>query len=138
MSNTTTNISVSKFSIDPLTGEQTSVNVSVSSDDTELLRLLSLAGFSNPVVPTPQVIEFQPDEVEIADSEEFVPEQADYDYGNNPTSRKGYELELDPYEYTGTAREPVRYTPARMADNPLESKSFIQYLDKVLTEKSKK
>ena len=69
-------------------------------------------------------------------------ENADFDYGNNPTSHKGFEYDIDPYKYQGDAELDVRYTPAKSADNPLpyirEGKGFVTYLKEVEDKKSKK
>lgn len=142
------NVNISSSDIDPATGEGVTTNVSISTSDTqELYRLLSLAGLTPDAtdgmeISTPVVVSSDDiiDDVDdgMDDVEEIVPEQADYDYGKNPTSRKGHQLPIDPYEYEGTAREPVRYTPARMADNPLEGKTFMDYLGKVLKENNRK
>jgi hypothetical protein len=77
-----------------------------------------------------------------------VDEQADYDYGRNPTSRKGHVSGFNPYDYEGTADEPVRSVPARSGDNPLkglkpatpqirEDKKLGQYLKEVECKKGK-
>lgn len=133
------NVNIGTSDVDPATGEGISTNINISTSQTsELFRLLSLAGLN------PSDISVDPSEVEVIDTpddyegDEIVPEQADYDYGKNPTSRKGHELAIDPYEYEGTAKEPVNYTPARMADNPLEGKTFMDYLGKVLKENKRK
>ena len=140
------NVNISSSDIDPVTGEGVSTNISIStSDKQDLIRLLSLAGLTPDSIDdveysAPEVISGSDAELDSDDEVEdevIVPEQADYDYGNNPTSRKGHQLPIDPYEYEGTAREPVRYTPARMSDNPLEGRSFMDYLSKVLQENNK-
>lgn len=139
------NVNISTSDVDPETGEGISTNISIStSDQQELYRLLSLAGLTpdstdGMEISTPVVVSAD-DIVDdgMDDMEEIVPEQADYDYGKNPTSRKGYQLPIDPYDYEGTADEPVRYTPTRMADNPLEGKTFMDYLGKVLKENNRK
>lgn len=110
-------------------------NISIStSNQEELMRLMTLAGLT-PCAVDSLSIPSDPESVEIIDE---LPEEADYDYGDNPTSRKGRELDIDPYDYEGTAREPVRYTPARMSDNPLESRSFLSYLNNIINESNKK
>lgn len=130
------NINISSDDTDPVTGEGIFTSTSIStSDPDELFRLLSLAGLSPSSIES--FSQNNNDEV-VIDDEEIVPEQADYDYGKNPTSRKGHEMPIDPYEYEGTAREPVRYVPARTSDNPLEGKSFFHYLDKILAESENK
>lgn len=139
------NISIGSSDIDPITGEGISTNININtSDKSELFRLLTLAGLSPDTIDVeysePVTISGEDgSDVSIDDieDEEIVPEQADYDYGKNPTSRKGHQLSIDPYEYEGTANEPVRYTPARMADNPLEGKSFLSYLNNIINEKRK-
>lgn len=101
----------------------------------ELARMLALAGVpgSAPAAPVVDVTDVPADAglptdmpvevpavqdntevegpVEIADESE--------DYGNEPSSRKGYEV-ADPRDVsTVSARTPVRYTPARSGDNPM-------------------
>jgi hypothetical protein len=77
-----------------------------------------------------------------------VEEQADYDYGVNPTSRKGFKSGFNPYDYEGTADEPVRAVPAKSGDNPLkgirsanphirEDKKLGEYLKEVEYKKGK-
>jgi hypothetical protein len=88
------------------------------------------------------------DEEDVEDDKKEVEENADYDYGINPSSRKGFASGFNPYDYEGTADEQLRNVPARMADNPLkgiksgnphisENRSLIQYLQEVEDKKAK-
>jgi hypothetical protein len=57
-------------------------------------------------------------------------EQSEFDYGDEPTSRKGFRYDFNPYGYEGTAQMPQRITDARFGDNPLAAydyKSFHEY-----------
>ncbi len=94
----------------------------------ELLKLAGVSGKCDTVEPTGDV---------AVDSMIPIPgqtdENADHDYGINPTSRKGYVYDVDPYKYQGDAEIPTRYVPAKSADNPLvkEGKPFISYLKEI-------
>lgn len=107
----------------------------------ELAKLLKLAGVEKHEESPEHGVETDANgafDVEVGDDGTIclpTDENADYDYGANPTSRKGYAYDIDPYKYQGDAEIPIRYTPARMADNPLlrfhETRSFASYLQEV-------
>jgi hypothetical protein len=112
----------------------------------ELAQLLKLAGISPMAAPDDpeKLANFPPQDdadcmdVDVDSDGSLVPteENADYDYGINPTSRKGYEYNTDPYQYQGNAQIPVRYVPAKSGDNPLPLwnegiKQFSTYLKEV-------
>src|SRR5689334_954884 len=81
----------------------------------ELARLLALAGVSDAATPADSPIEPEAPghndcmDVEVDSDGALVQadENADYDYGINPTSRKGYDYNTDPYQYQGNAQIPV-------------------------------
>src|SRR4051794_4619964 len=86
---------------------------SVEADSLEeIAQLLKLAGISP--VSQPDVPEIATDnngafDVDVDDEGSIsIPtdENADYDYGINPTSRKGHEYNTDPYQYQGNAQIP--------------------------------
>lgn len=119
-------------------GEETHTQMKFNSL-TELAKLLKLAGVSD--MPDSSVTTPEPSgacEVDISsDGSISMPtdECADYDYGNNITSRKGFVYNVDPYTYQGDASDITHPVSARSGDNPLrrvgESKSFDQYLKEV-------
>jgi hypothetical protein len=133
-----------------MTGEVT-LNVANDQNETmqfnslsELAELLKLAGISG------QADTVAHDDIETDDNGTFdveidgdgsicmpqTSENAEYDYGKNPTSRKGFVYDIDPYKYQGDAELPTRMVPAKSGDNPLirfreNAKSFAAYLQEV-------
>lgn len=71
--------------------------------------------------------------IEITDYS--VDENAEFDYRTNPAKPNGEKGEIDAYRTLGQAKLNVRYTPAKMADNPLTGKTFQDYYDEIKTEK---
>jgi hypothetical protein len=118
--------------------------VTLEFDDLgELAQLLNLAGVSKQCdTMQPEPVDDQPDMEpgdEVIDVEGPIDmghqtdENAEYDYGANPTSRKGYVYDTDPYKYQGDGEMPTRYVPSKSGDNPLvrEGKTFISYLKEI-------
>ncbi len=129
----------------------------------ELAELLRLAGIgqnqTTDVEIVPQIDDVdntEPSNIETDDNGAFdvevgddgsismpTDENADYDYGHNPTSRKGFIYDVDPYKYQRDGELPTRMVPARSADNPLirfreNAKSFSTYLHEVEKPKRRK
>lgn len=100
----------------------------ITADSLEdLARMLQLAGIKAPaggavVGAQPAVVDttpsVEPAPVEEPVSDVIADESTDYDYGNNPTSRKGSEYDVS----SDTHRKPqgTHYVPARSGDNPLD------------------
>jgi hypothetical protein len=103
----------------------TAINVDSLNDLADLLKRAGIKGSS---LPDSSAVSL---DVIPNNSEDDVEENADYDYGRNPTSRKGFVYDVDPYAYLGSAELDTRNVPARMADNPLRKvngKTFEDYL----------
>jgi hypothetical protein len=106
---------------------QTAINLDSLNDLADLLKRAGIKGREsqdNEIID----IGIEPEEISFDDE---VEENADYDYGRNPTSRKGFVYNVDPYGYLGGAELDTRNVPARMADNPLRKvngKTFEDYL----------